>query len=910
MLFRSSYLAYKRETSRLVFLLVTATNAIRSVKKGTGKLNTSGKLDSTGIIPSAELIVKHMKSIPCEILRLLKSVIKLRTSHYAEFQRRVCANPNFEMEESNKSHKHFIDVLYQAFNILGGEGRLHEDGAKAVEADEAELSNEDFQATCSNMFSHLQIYDLADSDEGDDEVSTRDAGQTTSRTGNARKALAKRKKSKSGKASKDKNCKRLDKLSIDQYGILDDDHHVAAEYFLAASLLVEQSIELRLRSLLAWRDVAYREMQPLLALATSGQSIAMVRRSHATICSDFAGSHSYMDLINTYTRGGVQNLQRKTTIRLSGAAASEDSCVSMNEVEVPLKSMKELLMTHAYNNLVEFVRDFRKTSSGVPTKRMQDTISRWDLNYDLVSATPGQRRGWRRVYTINWLYALVGYYMSSKKLVDHHAAHTPYLSTAWAEEYAFFGLGQFARSIISLVRQPAESPIEGHIPPHLVFQLQCIVDSFTALRGFIVDPWGQTVKAPPVVVFSPSEWGVVGYYNRLTCGNKCEHHQGLARSFEVLEDLSRSCQTRPGAFGKDKLSLVWASWRAQHRVMVNLRNGKSPRFRPDRANGHMDEYGLFSLSPFLCGSAILQTVELFFRYAMYVWDTTPEIILILHLHNMLHQKGLLKEPVQMMEKVTSLFMADLFGETPPASDFYQAFVHRKEASQLAVSPPIQPLLINTPSFQQFHMSERFFKTRSSFLVFHEADWDAAAVSPLRTASLSEDAYLRDTIRSLTNRSSYDSRKRIAKSCKSGDKIELPHFDPDSNHIHEKTVLDFGEMSLHQDLCSCCPTPLSGINFLAVTAKMWSVWIALAEKLKRSGHVSSSSDGADSTTSSASDSAQDAVERVVAEALRGEDEGLLNLLAEVFDEIPNEDIQSFAYFSKGSRSRGGSEASED
>ncbi|KAG5928170.1 hypothetical protein E4U42_001175 [Claviceps africana] len=910
MLLRGSYLAYKRETSKLVFLLVTASNAILSVRKAKARLNTSGKLDSAGFVPLAELIGKHMRRVPREILRLLKSVIELRTSHYAEFQRRVSANPSFEMEESNRSHKHFIDVLSRAFEILGGERGLargeDEDEKAGAKTDDAQVSNEECQAFCSNVFACLDLehVDGSEEEEEAEDVSGCDAGEAASQSCRARKALPKAAKNKNGKCSRgrkssNKKHKRqspLRTLSIDQYGISDDHHHVAAEYFLAVSSFLEQSIDLRSMCQSSWYRVAYSDEQPLDAIAMSEQSIAVLQKSHTTISSEFPGSHSYMSLINAYTKGGIHHLQPNTTIRINLQPKDGACCVSMKEIVVSRESMRELLMEHAYNNLVEFLSDYRKTSSGGPTKHMRAEISLWDPKYDLEAATADERLRWRRVYTINWLYGLVGYYLLTKGQIGNLSTNMKSrncpnrkAAMAWAEDYSFFGLGEFARSVLSLARKPAGSQIESLISPCLVFQLQCIVDSFTVSRGWTVGLHRHILEAPPAEDGPPCNQGAMGWFTRLTCANECHNHQGLSRSREWLGELHSSAQTRRGSFCKDTLDEVWRHWGFHHRFIIDIRNETAPDFRANGTDGRLDEHGLFYLSPFLCGFATLQTIELFYRYAMLIWDTNPEIILMLHLHNMLHQTGVLKEAVELMAKLTSAFMADLFGEKAPTSDFYQAFMNRKGASRFTTYSLLKPLLIGTPSFKQFYMSERFFKTRSSFLVFHEAGWDTAAVSSLRISSLNEQASLRNMISHLKDRSSFNSRKRLAKLATPGHSINLPHFHADSKDIHESQVFTMTGYALGRDLCVCCPAPLSGINFLAVTAKLLSIWIAIEERLKLSGHVHADRvDPAISTWDGGS------VESVVVSALQGDDGGLHKVLAEVFEET-SANIQSVSYF---------------
>lgn len=893
-----------------MYLLVTASNAVLSVKKFKVRPNTTGKIDSSGFVPAAELIAKHMKSIPGEILRVLKSVIELRISHYAEFQRRVSTNPNFEMEESNKSHKHFIDVLSRTFHILGGEDGLKKEKkaeVKAeVKADKKELSNEDFQASFSNLFEHLDLQSVEGSDEESDDTSLCCGDGEISRALLSKRAKADRngKNKRNGKSSRgngkwkssSKNKKKSPgKMPLEQYGIMDDDHHVAAEHFLVASSILEQCIDLRLQSQKRWWLVAYTAFQPLTALSTSAQSIAMIQRAHKTMSLEFPGSHSYKSLINAYTRGGMENLQPTTTIRVYRKRGSDECCVSMQETAVSREPMRELLMEHAYNNLVEFLEDYEMTPSGAPTKSMQAEISQWDPEYDLEAATDDQRLEWRRLYTINWLYGLAGYYLSTKQGVEDEGTRASLqtgrkISTPWADDYTFFGLGDFARSIISLARKASRCQVQDCIPPHLVFQVQCIVDSFTASRGWTVEVSGHILKAPPVEDGLPEKCGVIGWFERVTCGHECRHHQGLTQALDSLVELYASSETRHGAFGRDSLALVCTSWWQHHRAIIKLRNGEAPGPRANAKIGRLDEHGLFSFSPFLCSSAMLQTIELFYRYAMFVWDSTPEVILILHLHNMLCQTGALKEPVELMDKVTSWFSHDLFGETRPTSNFRQAFLDRKGALRFTSLSLLQPFLISTPSYKQFHMSERFFKTRSSFLVFHEAGWESDAVSPLRVSNLSKPSCLRLAIKALKNRSPFDSRRHFTRIPKSGHNIDIPHFDPTSEHIPETMVLDQSNYSLERDLCTCCQAPLSGVNFLAVTHRLLSMWIAIEKKLKHSGHVHS--DGVDRTASS---SCRSPVESVVLTALQGDNDELNRLMADVFDENRGGGICSVAYF---------------
>lgn len=69
--------------------------------------------------------------------------------------------------------------------------------------------------------------------------------------------------------------------------------------------------------------------------------------------------------------------------------------------------VKENLLIHTYRALLDFVIDFQKTRSGVPTRAMIKEIRNWDPLFDLHKATEAQRLAWRRSFTFNWLYDLV-----------------------------------------------------------------------------------------------------------------------------------------------------------------------------------------------------------------------------------------------------------------------------------------------------------------------------------------------------------------------------------------------------------------------------------------------------------------------------------------------------------------------
>src|SRR4051812_9694794 len=83
--------------------------------------NTSGQVKVSALEPLSKLIAEHVRPISSTIFRIFQNVISARTAAYRAFQQLVAVKPDFETEESNASHKAFIDALTRAYNVLGGE---------------------------------------------------------------------------------------------------------------------------------------------------------------------------------------------------------------------------------------------------------------------------------------------------------------------------------------------------------------------------------------------------------------------------------------------------------------------------------------------------------------------------------------------------------------------------------------------------------------------------------------------------------------------------------------------------------------------------------------------------------------------------------------------------------------------
>ncbi len=214
------------------------------------------------------------------------------------------------------------------------------------------------------------------------------------------------------------------------------------------------------------------------------------------------GYDYFETVMNTITRGDADNMQG--SLRLQLFEISPDQA-SFRKVRAAAVDVKEQLLVYAYYDLVDFVTDFQTTRTGRPTKRMLDQISNWDPNLDLRCASPAERLKWRRFYTINWLYDLVN--VSSSVVVqrnnmrgERHVLESVDWSTSgpWDQHRRLFGLNEFAGVVTHLAMQKPGSDVRHKILPNHVFQLQCIVDSFTVSRGWSPSGFkGHVLCAPP-----------------------------------------------------------------------------------------------------------------------------------------------------------------------------------------------------------------------------------------------------------------------------------------------------------------------------------------------------------------------------------------------------------------------------
>ncbi|CAG8375794.1 unnamed protein product [Penicillium salamii] len=229
---------------------------------------------------------------------------------------------------------------------------------------------------------------------------------------------------------------------------------------------------------------------------------------------------------------------------------------------------------------------------------------------------------------------------------------------------------------------------------------------------------------------------------------------GICQSIDFLKQLLERDATMHGdpkrnAFFKDlmvELCEDFIDWLGESKYQSGLVGIPPSRFSETNSNG------LWEYSPFLCGAGLSEALELSYGAAMLIWDNVPEPICIIHLHNMLAQKGLLKRGVGLWNALgVDLFQDAIFNGKPPTSNFLKAFEdrvgaansqreifrNRAQRAQMARNATKLSDLLD-PSVN------RFFKLKSMLEVYKAVNWNPDRISDEEIPTPSMLSFLRIT----------------------------------------------------------------------------------------------------------------------------------------------------------------------
>ncbi|KKP04156.1 hypothetical protein THAR02_03748 [Trichoderma harzianum] len=860
---QNRYREYKQDTQRLLFWIIHASNTILQssaaaepgIVEPQNRQNVTGQVTVKELVAMAKTISKHAVRVPGAIYRKLQSATSARTAMHQAFQQlaALSSKPDPEMEQSNVTHKYFIDALNEIFDIFGGPAWLQEQqrGSKEAEFD-AELDAEVEKANFSNKFATLSLgistqggpdtaaADSSGNEESDEEPKSAAPGQQRrqARPGRGKKKKG-GKRAKKGKQTAKPAPQTLDQVPLESYRIIEAADGIVTDYLLAIYSLFEETLDLRSYMSGVWREVAYEGLNSAVAGTLAHLATAMVKRTEAAIMIEFPGHESYETVMQTMTRGNIEKAQGNFTMALYRTSDADGATEMMEEAKM---DVKEQFLIYAYQDLVDFVTDFQATRSGKPTKRMLAEIDKWNPTLDLQRATKEQRHRWRRSYTINWLYDLVNVYSSivvqrNTMKGEHHVYEKVDWAAdgKWSEHVRLFGINEFAGIVTSLAMQKPGTDIKKRINPSLVFQLQCIVDSLTVSRGWSLNSFRGHVLEPPMSGFRPRR-DVDLFLDR----ENERFGKGFPQGSHVLKQLLERDSMLHGNPNRHQSHIImleclmwdFRDWLGESKYMYGLKTLPPSRFSNSNSNG------LWEYSPFLCGTGLAESLEIVYRFGLVLWDKVPEPMLLVHLHNMLVQKKYLERPIGLFAALGETFSEAFFADgRPPTSNFQQALTSQidKTGTHLAQR---QRAMLKGSSNKMHSMlnpaANRFFCIKSNLLLYRENGWDPDRIP---TEDLGKHTFL------------YNLRSNYSEIWPTGtpgpsdaNRSDTFIFDGDSNpmpalprparadHLSRRDLLEFLRYDIYSDVCG--RFPYSSLNYSWVTARIMTCFMMFEDELKK------------------------------------------------------------------------------
>lgn len=347
-------------------------------------------------------------------------------------------------------------------------------------------------------------------------------------------------------------------------------------------------------------------------------------------------------------------------------------------------------------------------------------------NFDLRNATKGQRIEWRRSFTINWLYDLVNVYSSIVVQRDKSGEQCFNIDNLdWPvdkpreHQRILFGLSEFAGWITKLAFQDAKTDIRPQVLPHHVFQLQCIIDSLMVSRGWSINSLEGHVLEP-----APQKFCTLRDVDLFLDREDRRVCQGFIHGVSQLSSyIANDAIEYDKRFGNcnilNELKAVqkhFVGWLGNSNHMLDARKSTPSRFSSSSSNG------LWEYSPYPCGVGLVEALDLSYRLSMLVLDRVPEVMFIIHLHNMLVSKGFITQPVALWLLLAKMFPHALFRDGKlPTENFKQAFL-----AHYGATGSLSNLMNRKGKARDIRDmfdvdANRFFNEKSTLLTYRKAD---------------------------------------------------------------------------------------------------------------------------------------------------------------------------------------------
>lgn len=691
----NAYVQYKRDTNCLLYWIINTSNA---VLKRSGPVlppgvdapsspverNFTGQITVAGLVDMSRSIGSHTRKIPSTIFRLFQSVIRARQKAASLYQQASDAAADLELERSNQKHQHFINALAEAFEALGGKEWDKEQKAANISK---EVEEDALKVIFENQFAALNPGTPTKSDDNESE-DNRDSPceNTEKRTRRSRKNPKAKKKSRSKPKAQPKSS-TLEDVSLESYRIIDEHNagnFIMTDFLFATEDLFTQMGKHRGHVQLCWQEVAYKGLNSAVAAGVTNCAVSMVMDTVSEIFVDFPDHESYDTCMKTVTRGDPSKVQGKFKCVLMTHDGDPRQAERFKESYV---DVYEHLQVNAFYNLRDFLLDFQKNHSGRPTKRMANECSGWQPDLNFQSATKEERLRWRRSLTINWLYDLVSQFSAPVWKANAKAGRTydfakvDWTSSPWCSQRRLFGhkMTAFAQEITQLAWKPFSVDIVKKILPQHVFQLTCLIDSFTVARGWLNHPLAGHMLQPAANKFL-SKRDIDLFldekderFGRGWLSAVPRIRSGLMKT-ELFDNIIGFCE--PTVDLIETVANEFRNFLGKARDTHGVDPIPPSRFMSTALGGN----GLSVYCPYFCGDGLLEALDIALHVGLKLWDDTPEIFLIVHLYNMMAERGVpryVKSINGLWSYCAGIFTEDIFGSRTVPHDKHSAVLTKR-----------------------------------------------------------------------------------------------------------------------------------------------------------------------------------------------------------------------------------------
>ncbi|CAD0082371.1 unnamed protein product [Aureobasidium vineae] len=831
----NTYLACNGQTRYILWWLCHTSNAIlQSMPQGQNNdsevvVNTTGQVTSKELVSMARMVASRLsqQQIPSTIFRLFQSVISARSSSHAAYVEMASNYENEDMEESNRTHKHFIDRLLEAFEVLGGSEWISSTENGTVEPQSYEEIEE---VVFSNAFSALKIHHCTD-DLSDDET-----GSETSPTAKHPRKTRKTKRKQQSRQKKNglpRTANHPDTLDVplENFCIVDGPEGDSADYRMALESVFVEWWKLRQHIQLIWLNVAYEGANIAVAGALSEMAIAMVKKTALAVFLEFpAGFDTW----------------RAMTREVQGGDHEHESSFDLG--------YREASALHTYQDLLDFLIDYQKNRTGRPTKRMQAKLSGWDPCFNLQEASMQERIAWRRSYTINWLYDLVNVFshivLQENNISDECRAYETIewsVKTPYHRPRKLYGMECFAELITTLAMQKPGSDVQSKILSHHVFQLQCMVDSFTTSHGWapgLRKDHGNYTK--PFPGKSPS----MDCLKLFLGTHDSEFLSGVGALSDRLKDYQRLSDDRSVPFRITQILLD------RFKVQTGDWLGNSERVFTSEVPSRFSSVarnGLWDYSPFLSGVGLVEALEISYRLTMLAWDTIPELLSLLRLQYLLLQKGYMRRSDELVSFLIHNAASSSEVKKSKSSSLASVEESRRRSSRVAkYTQHDTETAIGAAQDMQHVLSvdgNIIFRRKSHLLVYRESGWDTARVVQSKDSAESvlssfSTVWARDKSNNDSegdpflrlyreNASRFNSVFASGSSSSTLDTSEITASSQRLGHSEYGPgglrQLVLAEWDIVNDICD--KIPLSGLDYMWITMKIMDIFEAVEKSLE-------------------------------------------------------------------------------